>query len=231
MARKAVLRRQVGSARKPYWRDRRRIPSRGSAYKHVKALEYLAILAVKNSVDAVEFFDSIVEAWKKDESQCKQLTVRCRERTRDSAVFLFIATHNTMAQFSVPTAVLQGDKSQLEPYVKNLASRAPSTEENANPQIKDLKAGMKKVNLKVKVLEIPEPNAIYTRSGIESHVSNVLVGDQTGTIRMCLWNEYIKTVSKHDVIEIENGEVSNYRGELQLRIRRNGNLSVIKRAI
>jgi hypothetical protein len=205
--------------RKPYWTGRGRSPGRwGSAYKHVKVLEYLAILAVKNSVDADEFFNSIVEAWRKDESQCKQLTVRCRKRTRDSAVFLFIDAHNTMAQFPVPTTLLQGDKNQLEPYVKTLASRTPSTKENAKPQIKDLRAGMKKVNLKVKVLEIPEPN-----------VTNVLVGDQTGTIRMCLWNEYIKTVSKHDLIEIENGEVANYRGELQLRIRSTGSLSVIKK--
>jgi replication factor A1 len=216
--------------RKPYWTGRGRISGTwGIAYKHVKVLEYLAILAVKNSIDADEFFNSIVEAWKKDESQCKQLTVRCRKRTRDSAVFLFIDARNTMAQFPVPTAVLQGDKSQLEPYVKTFASRAPSTKENVKPKVKDLRAGMKKVNLKVKVLEIPEPNVVYTRSRIEAHVANVLVGDETGTIRMCLWNEQINMVSKDDVIEIGNGEVANYRGELQLRIRRNGNPSVIKR--
>jgi len=215
--------------RKPYWTGRGRIPGREGTYKHVKVLEYLAILAVSNSVNADEFFDSIVEAWKKDESQCKQLTVRCRERTRDSAIFLFTATHNTIAQFPVPTTILQGDKSQLEPFMKTLAARAPSIEEIAKPKIKDLRVGMKKVNLRVKVLETPEPNVIYTRSSIEARVANVLIGDETGTIRMCLWNEQIKTVSKDDVIEIENGEVANYRGELQLRIRRTGSLSVIKR--
>jgi len=135
-----------------------------------------------------------------------------------------MATHDIMAQFSVPTAVLLVDKSQLEPYMKTLASRAPSSEEIAKPKVKNLRAGMKKVNLKVKVVEIPEPNVVYKRYDIESHVTNVLVGDLTGTIRMCLWNDHIKTVSKHDVIEIENGEVANYRG-----VRRNGNLSVIKR--
>jgi len=215
--------------RKPYWVGRGRIRGRRNPYKHVRVLEYLAILAVSNSIDANEFFDSIVEAWKEDESQCKQLTVRCRERTRDSAIFLFIAAHNTIAQFPIPTLILQGDKSQLDPYVKTLAARAPSIEEVAKPKIRDLRVGMKKVNLRVKVLEIPEPNVVYTRSRIEARVANVLVGDETGTIRMSLWNEQVSMVSKDDVIEIENGEAANYRGELQLRIGRTGSLSVIKR--
>jgi replication factor A1 len=215
--------------RKQDWTGRGRIPGREGAYKHVKVLEYLAILAVSNSVDAGEFFDSIVEAWKKDESQCKQLTVTCRERTIDSAIFLFIAAHNNIAQFPVPTTILQGDKRQLEPYMKTLAARAPSTEEVAKPKIKDLRAGMKKVNLRVKVLEFPEPNVVYTRVGTEAFVTNALIGDETGTMRMCLWNEQVNMVSKDDVIEIENGEVANYRSELQLRIMRGGSLSVIKR--
>jgi len=215
--------------RKPYWVGRGRIRGRRNPYRHVRVLEYLAILAVSNSIDADEFFDSIVEAWKEDESQCKQLTVRCRERTRDSAVFLFIAAHNTIAQFSIPTPILQGDKSQLDPYMKTLAARSPSIEEIAKPEIRDLRVGMKKVNLRVKVLEIPESNVVYTRSRIEARVANVLVGDETGTIRMSLWNEQVDMVSMNDVIEIENGEVANYRGELQLRIGRTGSLSVIER--
>jgi len=214
--------------RKPYWAGRGRIPGRGSEYKHFRVLEYLAMLAAKNSVDADEFFDSIVEAWKKDESQCKKLTVTCRERTRDSAIFLFTAAHNTIAQFPIPTTILQGDKSQLEPYVETLAARAPSTEEVAKPKIKDLRVGMKKVNLRVKVLQIPEPNVVHTRSSIEARVANVLVGDETGTMRMSLWNEQINMVSEGDVVEIRNSKVASFKRELQLRIGRNGSLKVTK---
>jgi len=207
---------------KSYWSRtnlRGRIPDRKGTYKHIQVLKYLALIAVSNSVNAEEFFNSIVEAWKKDESQCKKLTVMCRERTKDSAVLLFIDTRNAIAQFPVPIAIFQGDKRQIEPYMKAFASETASTQENVDLlQIKDLREGMKKVNLKVKVLEIPEPNVVYTRYGTKSQVTNVLVGDQTGTIRMCLWNGHINIVSKHDVIEIEKGVVSNYRGELQLRI-------------
>lgn len=214
--------------RKQYWTSRGRIHGRGGAYKRVNVLEYLAILAVSNSVDAEELFDSIVEAWKKGESQCKQITVRCRRRTRDSAIFLFITAPNTLAQFPIPTAILQGDKSQLEPYMKFLAASAPSIEEVAKPKVRDLRVGMKKVNLRVKVLESPEPNVVYTRFGIGSRVANVLVGDKTGTIRMSLWNQQVNMVSKDAVVLIENGEVANYKGELQLRIGKSGNLRVTK---
>jgi len=215
--------------RKSYWTRRGKISSsRGSAYKQVKALEYLAILAVRHNTDASDFLGSIMEAWKKDESQCKQLAITCRERTRDSAIFLFTAAHETVAQFPISITVLQGDRNQLEPYMNFIAASAPSVKKPVKPQIKDLRAGMKQVNLKAKVLEIPEPNTVFTRSGTESYVTNALIGDVTGTARLALWNEQIKTVSKDDLIEIENGEVTNYRGELQLRIRKGGRLSVIE---
>jgi replication factor A1 len=171
-----------------------------------------------------------VEAWKKDESQCKQLTIRCRQRTKDSAIFSFAAADTArLSQFSIMTTILQGNESQLEPYMKTVAAWAPSAKKTVDPKIKDLRAGMKKVNLRVKVLEFPKPNVVYTRVGTEASVTNALIGDETGTMRMCLWNEQVNMVSKGDVIEIENGEVANYRGELQLRIIRGKSLSVVKR--
>jgi len=93
-----------------------------------------------------------------------------------------------------------------------------------NPKIKDLRAGMKNVNLKVRVLEIPEPNRVYTRLGAPALVSNVLVSDETGTMRMSLWNQQISAVSEGDEINIENGRIASFRGELQLRIGRNASL-------
>jgi replication factor A1 len=215
----------------PYWPSRGRFSGgRGSGDKRIKTLEYMALLAVKNNIDPGEFLNSIVEAWKKDESQCKQLTIRCRQRTKDSAIFSFAAADTArLSQFSIMTTILQGNESQLEPYVKTIAAWAPSAKKTVEPKIKDLRAGMKKVNLRVKVLEFPEPNVVYTRSRIEARIANILVGDETGTIRMSLWNEQVNMVSKDDVIEIENGEVANYRGELQLRIGRSGNLNVVER--
>jgi ssDNA-binding replication factor A large subunit len=42
---------------------------------------------------------------------------------------------------------------------------------------------------------------------------------------MCLWNEQIKSIAEGDLIQIENATISAFRGEKQVRIRRNGLLT------
>ncbi len=124
---------------------------------------------------------------------------------------------------------MQG-KNELEDYMKEVSTRAPSAKKVMNPEIRDLKAGMKKVSLRVRVLEIPEPNRVYTRQGTMATVTNALVGDETGTIRMNLWNQQINTVSQGDLIKIENGTVARFRGERQLRIGKHGKITVVQDA-
>ncbi len=89
---------------------------------------------------------------------------------------------------------------------------------------------MKKIDLKATVLEIPKPNMFWTRAGAQVHISNVLIGDETGTMRMSLFNQQIHLVAEGDRITVENGSVASFRGELQLRIGRRGSLSVIPQA-
>jgi len=93
--------------------------------------------------------------------------------------------------------------------MRRISARA-STEDVVNPKIEDLKTGMKRISLEAKVLEVPEPNKVYTRSGAEAYVSNALIGDGTGTIRMSLWNRQVNTISKDDMVEIQNGTVNRF---------------------
>jgi replication factor A1 len=57
-------------------------------------------------------------------------------------------------------------------------------------------------------------------------VSNVLIGDETGKIRMSLWNQQINAISKGMMVRVQNGAVTRFRGDLQLRIGKNGRISV-----
>jgi replication factor A1 len=59
-----------------------------------------------------------------------------------------------------------------------------------------------------------------------ANVANALVSDETGKIKLCLWNEQIGTVSVGDTVEIENASVSTFKGERQLRIGRKGVLRI-----
>jgi len=211
------------------WRGRGRHPERFGSYKDGRILEYLAQIAVKYKVDSGEFINCIVDAWDHEESECKQLTIRCREKTKNSAIFLFTNNRKVVAQFPIPTMILQG-RNQLESYTRTILAKMSSVKslKGVNAKIGDLKTGMKKVSLKAKVLELPEPKMVYTRYGTTAYVSNALIKDETGSIRMSLWNQQINTVHKDDVVNIENGKVAWFSGERQLRIGRRGSLNVIK---
>jgi replication factor A1 len=88
--------------------------------------------------------------------------------------------------------------------------------------IRDLRSGMTQVCLKAKVLEVPKPNLVYTRFGNYASVANALIADNTGTIRLCLWNEQIGSISAGDTIQIENAKASTFKGQRQLSIGRKG---------
>ena len=105
---------------------------------------------------------------------------------------------------------MQG-KNPLEGYVRMIS---PMTVKKV--AIKDLKAGMRRINLIAKVLEISEPYKVNTRFGTEAYISNALISDETGIIRMSLWNKQIGMISKGDTIKIENGIVVGFRNDLQL---------------
>jgi replication factor A1 len=85
---------------------------------------------------------------------------------------------------------------------------------------------MSHVNLKAKVLEIPKPTLVYTRLGNSAIVTNALIEDETGKIKLCLWNAQIDSVSVGDTIQIENARAFTFRGEKQLRLGHKGTLSI-----
>jgi replication factor A1 len=92
--------------------------------------------------------------------------------------------------------------------------------------IGDLRVGMRHINLTVKVLEISKSVSVHTRFGNSAVLANALIGDKTGTIKLILWGGQIGSVSVGDFIKIRDAQVFAFKGEKQLRIGRNGTLSV-----
>jgi replication factor A1 len=120
-------------------------------------------------------------------------------------------------------------KNQLENYTKTISAKTSVKKiMGVNCKIEDLKVGMKRIDLKAKVLELPEPKIVYTRYGTTALVSNALIKDETGSMRMSLWNQQIKKVQKGDIINIKNGNVTWFSGARQLNLGRSGSLSVIE---
>jgi len=197
--------------------------------KDGKIFEYLAKVATKYEVDSSEFFNCIVKAWNSRESKCKQLTIRCRGKTKKSAIFLFTSSRKVVAQFPIPTIILQG-RNKLESYMKTILATVASAKrlKGGDTKIGNLRTGMKQINLKVKVLEIPKSKMVQTRYGTTACVSNALITDETGSIRISLWNEQIEQIQKDNLVNIRNGTVAWFRGERQVRLGRSGSVSVIE---
>jgi len=95
-------------------------------------------------------------------------------------------------------------------------------------KIKDLKNGLKRVDVEAKVLEKTDAREVMSRYKNETYrVANAIISDDTGQIKLTLWNEQIERVNENDTIKIENGYVTSFRGEIQLNIGRYGQLTVM----
>jgi len=195
-----------------------------------RLLEYLALISMKYGIDSDNFFNSFVEAWKRQQSRCKSLLIECRKRTRNSAVFLITNSCKVVAQFAIPKRILE-ETSPLKEFAYAKASKRTILERAKvkHLQIGDLKCGMNQINLKAKVLEIPKPRSVITRFGGFATVANASIADETGIIQLPLWNKQIDTISVGDIIQVENARVVTFRGERQLRVGRGGQLSVVEK--
>ena len=211
------------------WKKRGRVSSHMLSYHDRRILDQLAKIAVKYEMESTEFFQCLINAWKNKESKCKQLNIVCREKRKDGTVFLFKGNQKIIAQFPVSNQILRGTN-QLDLYIKTIQdqkAKSLSEKYNPTPKIGELKAGMKRINLEAKVVEIPKSIMVYTRYGNTANVANALISDETGSIRMSLWNQQITMIKKGDRLRIENGKVTKFKGELQIRIGKHGSLSVI----
>jgi len=102
------------------------------------------------------------------------------------------------------------------------------TLETTDVQIKDIDAGVKWVNLIAKVVGKSDPRNVFSRFGESLALSIAPISDGTGSMRLPLWNAQIDRVSIGDTVEIENGRVRRFRGELQVSVGRNSKLEVTR---
>jgi replication factor A1 len=94
-------------------------------------------------------------------------------------------------------------------------------------EIKDLRNGMKRVSVEAKVVEKGDPREVKSRFNDETYrIVDAVVADETGSIKLTLWNEQIDQVNVGDNIKIENGYVTAFKGETQLNVGKFGKLTV-----
>ena len=134
-----------------------------------------------------------------------------------------------VAQFRVDEEFLLRKDNPFESWMSTDKIRKKIAKQNTEQvytPIRDLRAGMKHVNLKAEVLEIPKPAQVHTQFGNTVMVVNASVGDDSGKIKLCLWEGQIASINLGDNIELKNAQVCVFRGERQLRLGKNGTLSI-----
>lgn len=200
----------------------------------VSPSEYLAFLSIKYEVDPDKLFYALISAEENQESTCGDLSIKFRDKLRDKIVFLITKGPKVVAQFPISNEFLSEKSNPIKNFSKTNLLRRHQIKKNGAPyfvHITDLRTGMKKVSVKGKVLEIARPTLVFTRFGNYASVANALIGDETGTVKLCLWNEQINSVSVGDTIQVENASVSMFRGERQLRVGKKGILTEVKDVI
>lgn len=94
-------------------------------------------------------------------------------------------------------------------------------------KISELRDGMKKVNVQGKVVEKTDTREVVSRFKDQTYkVATAIIADETGTIKLTLWNEQIEKVNVDNTVKIENGYVTSFRGEIQLNAGKYGSLTV-----
>lgn len=198
--------------------------------KKISPGEYLAFLSVKHEVDPGELFYALISAEKNQKSRCGSLSIECRSKTQDEAMLLILKDHEVVAQFPVSMEFLLKQSHPIKDFMKNDMVHRYLAKKNKGEHslpIGDLRTGMKQINLKARVVEIAKPTLVLTRFGNHASVAKALISDETGTIKLCLWNEQIDLITIGDTIQVENARTSTFRGERELSIGKKGTLSSI----
>jgi replication factor A1 len=205
---------------------------RGHSTRDMRLLKYLVTISLKHRIDPDKLFSKIVYAWKNGRSKCKQLTIQCRENMRGRAVFLITIHCKVVAQFPMSGHLLE-QTAPLKRFAHVIKREKDALMKKRNAKavtcykIKDLKAGMKRINLKARVLAISRPHQALTKYNTYVVFANATLTDETGTVKLTLWNGRINSLSIHDIVEIENANVTAYKGETQLKIGRHSKLRII----
>lgn len=108
-----------------------------------------------------------------------------------------------------------------------------SNQERSEEPVKvgDLNTYSRGVNTTVKVVSKTEPREVTSRSDGSAHkVCEALVGDDTGSLYLTLWDEAIDDVVEEQVLKITNGYVNLFRGSMRLNIGRYGSSEVVEEA-
>ena len=219
---------QTGMLR--YGRGRPRGPWHSMA--DMTSFAYLIRISKKYGIASDKLFECLLDAWSNKKALYKATSIKCREKTENDAIFLVMKNQKVIAQLRLSNETLRSlravDLSSFQFAESTPVKKVEKLKARAL-QIKDLNAETKLVNLKATVIEKSIIRMVFSKFGDALLVSTAIISDETGSTKLTLWNNQIDTISVGDAVQIENGQVKTFRGELQVSIGRRGKLHVIEK--
>lgn len=94
-------------------------------------------------------------------------------------------------------------------------------------KVSELSSASRQVDIRLRVLSMEPPREVRTRYG-KARVTTALAGDETGTIKLSLWNEDIDRLMEDLIIDVKNGFTKTFRGELELSSGRHGEIAIVE---
>ena len=87
---------------------------------------------------------------------------------------------------------------------------------------------MKSINITAKVLSTLGSNRVVTSGGVAHETLELEVGDESGTIRLVLWDDKVLAgLKKDDIVRIENGSVTSFKGVWRINVGRYGTVAKV----
>ena len=196
--------------------------------------DQLAFISAQHGVYPTELFQTLIQAKEQGKSACEDLTVEYRGSVNNEAIFLITKDGKVIAQFRVPQETLTQKDVSFDNWMETSRVRKEIAKQNPAPlhaKIENLRVGMKKINVIAKVLETSEPSKVHTQFRDNALVSNAWIGDETGKIMLCLWDQQVNSVSLGDTIEVKNAHVAMFKAEKQLRLGKNGTITTLEKSL
>jgi replication factor A1 len=108
-----------------------------------------------------------------------------------------------------------------------MSSEEPSESEEL-VKVEALTPNSRGVNTIVKVVSKGEVRSVTGRDYSVRRVTDALVGDETASIYMTLWDEKIDAINDGATLQITNGYINLFRGNMRLNVGKYGSYEVLE---
>jgi replication factor A1 len=199
-------------------------------HKEPKIIDHIAFISVKHNVYLSELYNALLSAQETGKCECGNLTVEFRGTKNSKPVYLIKKADAVVAQFAVDKELLLRKDIHFDRWLDTDKIRKHVAKQKLSSGfmlIDNLRHGMKKVNLQAEVLEIEKPQLVHTQYGNSVLLTNALISDATGQVKLSLWGEQ-DNLAVGDIVQIKHASVSTFKGERHLSLGKMGTFTVLQ---